>query len=54
MAKQLHDVDVSYDLLGSYCVQTTMQAGSKLRSLEYLIGLLFIIEAQILQLIWAN
>lgn len=50
MTKQLHDVDVSYDLLGSYCVQITMQAGSKLRSLEYLIGLLFIIEALILQL----
>lgn len=50
MTKHLHDVDFSYDLSGSYCVQTTIQAGSKLRSLEYLIGLLFIIEALILQL----
>lgn len=48
--KQLCYLHISYDLLGLYCVQTTVQAESKQRNSEYLIGLLFITEALVLQL----
>jgi len=50
MTKQLYYLDVSCDLLGSYYVQSTTQTGSKQRSSEYFIGLLFVTEALILQL----
>lgn len=50
MTKQLYYADVSHDLLGSYCVQTSMQAVSKQRNSEQSIGLIFIAEALILQL----
>lgn len=50
MAKYLYYLDVSHDLLGSCCVQTSMLAVSTQRNSEYFIGLIFIAEALILQL----
>lgn len=50
MTTWLYYLDISHDLLGSYCVQTSMQAVSTQRNSEHFIGLIFIADALILQL----